>query len=125
MGPHQPMVECMAPVMDKCTEAFAQWYCKLKSARSVDVHVMHAFVTRYKPCPGEDQLEKHIDGAHVDGSVILALPTDDPYEGGGLHVWDDKPRKEFVYRMKPGDMMFLDRAVWHQAKPITCGTRWA
>lgn len=33
------------------------------------------------------------DGANVDGSCILALPTDEPFEGGALHVWDGKPKQ--------------------------------
>lgn len=123
--PHLPMVDCMGPVMDACTQRFARWYCSVKSLASIDVEVMNAFVTRYRPVDEEDQLKKHIDGANVDGSVILALPTDEPWEGGELLVWDGKPTKEFTYRMKSGDLLFLDNAVWHQAKPITTGTRWA
>lgn len=123
--PHPPMVECMGPVMDRCTDLFGKWYCGVKSLASVDVSVMNAFVTRYRPIHEEDQLKKHIDGSNVDGSVILALPTDDPFEGGELLVWDGKPQKEFVYRMAPGDLLFLDNAVWHQARPISSGTRWA
>ncbi|CAK9109618.1 unnamed protein product [Durusdinium trenchii] len=65
------------------------------------------------------------DGANVDGSAILALPTDEPFEGGALHVWDGKPKQELVYKMAPGDCMFMDTKIWHQAKPITSGTRWA
>merc|ERR1712014_528252 len=110
---------------DACCDAFSTWYCKVKKLSSVEFSVMNSFVTRYYPTLGEDQLEKHIDGANVDGSIILALPTDDPFEGGALHVWDGKPEKEYVYSMQPGDMIYLERAVWHQAKPITSGTRWA
>jgi quercetin dioxygenase-like cupin family protein len=41
-------------------------------------------------------------------------------------VWDGRPeQQEFVYRMRAGDVIFLDNGVWHQAKPITSGTRWA
>jgi len=122
---HQPMVECMGPVMDACTEAFAKWFCRQRSLASVNASVMNAFVTRYRPIQDEDELKKHIDGANVDGSVILALPTDDPFQGGALHVWDGKPQRESVYHMRPGDVIFLENAVWHQAKPITTGTRWA
>ena len=46
---------------------------------------------RYRPLPNENALLRHIDGAHVDGSVILALPTDCPWEGGGVTVWEPKP----------------------------------
>lgn len=123
--PHLPMVQCLSPVMNICMDAFAKWYCCQHMLVSVEVVVMNAFVTRYRAVNEEDQLKKHIDGANVDGSVVLALPTDDPFEGGALHVWDGKPQREFVYHMKPGDALFLDNAVWHQAKPITSGTRWA
>lgn len=122
---HLPMVQCMGQVMQDCADAFVTWYCPLKKLSSVDCSVMNAFITRYTTMEGEDQLEKHIDGANVNGSVILALPTDDPFVGGSLRVWDGKPTKETVYDMKPGDIMFLDNAVWHQAMPISSGTRWA
>lgn len=123
--PHAPMVKCMSGVMDECVQAFSRWYRKRKALSAIDVSVMNAFVTRYRPMPDEDQLKKHIDGANVDGSVVLALSTDDPFEGGALHVWDGRPEKEFKYRMSPGDALFLENAVWHQSMPITSGTRWA
>jgi len=123
--PHAPMVACMTPTMDACTAAYSRWYCGVHSLATVSVQVMNAFVTRYRPIHNEDQLKKHIDGANVDGSVILALPTDDPFQGGTLHVWDGKPQREYTYVMEPGDCIFLDNSVWHQAKPITSGTRWA
>lgn len=124
--PHEPMVQCMSPVMNECVAAFRAWYCRVWSVPSVDASVMNAFITRYRAIDGEDQLKKHIDGSNVDGSVVLALPTDDPPESGGaIHFWDGKPQKELVYHMKPGDAIFLLNAVWHQAMPITSGTRWA
>eukprot|EP00929_Paragymnodinium_shiwhaense_P092571 TRINITY_DN52526_c0_g1_i3.p1 TRINITY_DN52526_c0_g1~~TRINITY_DN52526_c0_g1_i3.p1 ORF type:complete len:347 (-),score=69.90 TRINITY_DN52526_c0_g1_i3:69-1109(-) len=123
--PHLPMLRCLEAVMLECCEGFQEWYCNLKDCRSVDVHIMNAFVTRYKPIDGEDQLQRHIDGANVDGSVILALPTEDHFHGGALHVWDGKPQRERVYEMQSGDVMFLDTKIWHQAMPITCGTRYA
>eukprot|EP00933_Yihiella_yeosuensis_P016133 TRINITY_DN13898_c2_g1_i1.p1 TRINITY_DN13898_c2_g1~~TRINITY_DN13898_c2_g1_i1.p1 ORF type:complete len:326 (+),score=66.06 TRINITY_DN13898_c2_g1_i1:60-1037(+) len=123
---HEPMVQCMGDVMNSCCKSFEKWHCEKKGLKSVDVSVMNAFVTRYRPTAEEDQLKRHIDGANVDGSVILALPTDDPFEGGELIVWDGpRPQKEYTYQMKPGDCIFLDNAVWHQAKPITSGERWA
>merc|ERR1712113_1261573 len=110
---------------DACVGKFREWHCRRRALQSVEVSVMNAFVTRYRPIQEEDQLKKHIDGSNVDGSVVLALPTDDPFEGGALHVWDGKPQREFVYQMRAGDALFLENAVWHQAKPISCGTRWA
>eukprot|EP00927_Polykrikos_kofoidii_P026636 TRINITY_DN23688_c0_g1_i1.p1 TRINITY_DN23688_c0_g1~~TRINITY_DN23688_c0_g1_i1.p1 ORF type:complete len:407 (+),score=58.83 TRINITY_DN23688_c0_g1_i1:83-1222(+) len=122
---HEPMLRCMGPIMEESVKAFSHWYCELKGVKSVDAHVMNAFVTRYRPVQDEDQLQRHIDGANVDGSVVLALPTDDPFEGGSLHVWDGKPQRELVYQMDPGDALFLDTRVWHQGMPIIRGTRWA
>merc|ERR1719265_352713 len=89
--PHEPMVQCMAPVMNECVNLFQNWHCRRKGLESIEVTVMNAFVTRYRPIHGEDELKKHIDGSNVDGSVILALPTDTSYSGGELHVWDGRP----------------------------------
>eukprot|EP00558_Chaetoceros_sp_UNC1202_P004166 CAMPEP_0197245296 /NCGR_PEP_ID=MMETSP1429-20130617/10125_1 /TAXON_ID=49237 /ORGANISM="Chaetoceros sp., Strain UNC1202" /LENGTH=111 /DNA_ID=CAMNT_0042705763 /DNA_START=146 /DNA_END=481 /DNA_ORIENTATION=+ len=98
------------------------------------------FITRYTPAPGEQALLKHVDGAgKVDGSVVVALPIDrwsGPEEtnsfeghGGGLTFWDGKDSDgrplEIDYDTRSGDLAFIDRAVWHQANPITKGTRWA
>jgi hypothetical protein len=96
------------------------------------------FVTRYTPNPGEQALLKHVDGAgKVDGSVVVALPIDrwsapqddNAFEGGGLTFWDGKDENrlplEIHYDTRSGDLAFIDRAVWHQADPISKGTRWA
>jgi len=95
------------------------------------------FVTRYTPQPGEQALLKHVDGAgKVDGSVVVALPMDRwsgpdfAFEGGGLTFWDGRQSNngaplETHYDTRSGDVAFIDRAVWHQADPITKGTRWA
>lgn len=104
------------------------------------------FITRYTPLPDENALLKHVDGAgKVDGSVVVALPIDrwtadadeNSFEGhgGGLTFWDGRMRRsesggkaqpeEIVYDTRSGDVAFIDRAVWHQANPITKGTRWA
>lgn len=98
------------------------------------------FITRYTPAPGEQALLKHVDGAgKVDGSVVVALPVDrwsaseetNSFEGhgGGLTFWDGKDEnrnpRQIDYDTRSGDIAFIDRAVWHQANPITKGTRWA
>ena len=103
------------------------------------------FVTRYTPNPGEQALLKHVDGAgKVDGSIVVALPVDrwsgpdNEFEGGGITFWDGKEQvesdaerkrttrpREIHYDSRSGDVAFIDRAVWHQADPITKGTRWA
>ena len=105
------------------------------------------FITRYTPAPDENALLKHVDGAgKVDGSVVVALPIDrwtaseeeNSFEGhgGGLTFWDGRTQRsadnigrrgpeEIVYDTRSGDIAFIDKAVWHQANPITKGTRWA
>ena len=75
--------------------------------------------------PG-DKLLQHVDGVQIDASIVIGLPTDKQWEGGGLTVWDGKPeRQQFDYSMPPGSACFLDRMVWHQANPVTSGERWA
>ena len=74
-------------------------------------------------------MQRHIDGANVDGSLVLGLPTYEPYEGGGLTVWDgENEREEFVYPVGVGDACMLDSRVWHQSNPIRevrgGGERW-
>jgi hypothetical protein len=65
----------------------------------------------------------------VDGSIVVALPTQagQEFEGGGLRFWDGRrgDDNETHYDTTNGDVAFIDRAVWHQADPITKGTRWA
>lgn len=85
------------------------------------------FVTRYTPAPGEQALQKHVDGAgKVDGSVVVALPIDrwsapaqtNSFEGGGLTFWDGKDQTsgrplETHYDTRCGDVAFIDRYVCH------------
>ena len=124
--PHAPMVDAMGDVMELCRIRFEAWYAERFGLTRCDAAVMNCFLTRYRPMPDERELQKHIDGANVDGSVILALPTDAPFAGGGLKVWDGgKPPAEHDYAMKPGDCIFLDARVWHQGCPITTGERYA
>ena len=65
----------------------------------------------------------------VDGSLILALPTDVEWRGngGGVTVWEgpEEDEVQWDYPMNPGDICFLDNYVWHQGNPITAGERWA
>jgi len=70
--PHEPMVEALSDVVDMCCRRFEAWYLE-RFERSRRASVMNAFVTRYRPKPDEAELKKHIDGANVDGSVILCL----------------------------------------------------
>jgi len=125
IDPHEPMVACMTPIMDECVARYREWYCRKKNTENVDIEVLNCFVTRYLPKPGEDRLDKHIDGHNVNGSIILALPTNDLFEGGELHVWDRPNNHEYVYAMKPGDIIYLLGPIWHQAMNIRTGTRWA
>ena len=61
----------------------------------------------------------------ISTQVILALPTDEPFEGGRLKVWDGRPTVLHEYAMAPGDCIFLDARVWHQGCAITSGARYA
>ncbi len=122
--PHAPMVDALSDVVDLCCRRFEAWYLE-RFERSRRASVMNAFVTRYRPKPDEAELKKHIDGANVDGSVILALPTDEPFEGGRLKVWDGRPTVLHEYAMAPGDCIFLDARVWHQGCAISSGARYA
>lgn len=55
-------------------------------------------------------LLQHVDGAgKVDGSLVLALPMDDPFEGGGLTFWD---KDEIHYDTRAGDVAFIDRGMY-------------
>jgi hypothetical protein len=67
--------------------------------------------------------------SQVDGSLILALPTDVEWRGsgGGVTVWEgpEEDEVQWDYAMNPGDICFLDNYVWHQGNPITAGERWA
>ena len=114
---------------------------QVRSGGGIKVKRLMTFITRYTAAPNENALLKHVDGAgKVDGSVVVALPIDrwtGPEEvnsfeghGGGLTFWDGKSRplgrpQEIQYDTRSGDLAFIDRAVWHQANPITQGTRWA
>lgn len=125
--PHEPMVRAMGDVMVACCRQYEKWYVGRFGVTSCAATVMNCFLTRYRPMPNEDELKRHIDGANVDGSVILALPTDEPFEGGRLKVWDGgkKNDREHVYAMKPGDCVFLDTRVFHQGCPISSGARYS
>ena len=77
---------------------------------------------------GKSEFGKHIDGAKIDGSLILALPTDAPHDWPGLIVWDgprdaQKKRPQHSVMLQPGDACFLDKMVWHHGLPITKGAR--
>ena len=115
------------PLLRLCDTAFISWFKRVRCLLRGRCERLHSFVTRYKPIRGHDQLWKHVDGRHIDGTVILRLPNSpekEPCVGGTLKVWDGKPKAEFEYDMRPGDLCMLDRMVWHQACPVTAGEKW-
>jgi hypothetical protein len=153
-NPHVELLRLFTPLLDTCDDLFLYWYrqqhaCNAKNKAMSTCRRLMTFVTRYTPAPGEQALLKHVDGAgKVDGSVVVALPIDRwsaPYQanafgGGGITFWDGKEQvhdgdnttavattrpREIHYDTRSGDIAFIDRAVWHQADPITKGTRWA
>mmetsp|Transcript_17480 Transcript_17480/g.37786 ORF Transcript_17480/g.37786 Transcript_17480/m.37786 type:complete len:282 (+) Transcript_17480:1-846(+) len=128
-----------------CNDASTSKYKTDENGNPIVSRLM-TFITRYTPAPDENALLKHVDGAgKVDGSIVIALPIDrwtasheqNSFEGhgGGLTFWDGRMQKnpisgqrrveEILYDTRSGDLAFIDRAVWHQANPITKGTRWA
>ena len=125
--PHPPMAAAMKETLALSKDIFTKWYCERNGLEECEVITMNSFVTRYSPEPGKSELGKHVDGRKVDGSLILALPTDEPFDWPGLKVWDGKrgAKKEYLYTMKPGDVCVLDNMVWHHALPITSGRRYA
>ena len=123
--PHPPLLSVMQQTLASVKQHFAAWYCDKFGLVGVDIVTLNSFVTRYSALPEQDQLDKHVDGRRVDGSVILALPTDAPYSGGELTVWDTKAKQKYLYQLTPGDALFLDTMVWHQAHPIANGNKWS
>lgn len=147
-NPNLNLLNTFTPLLDTCNDLFVHWYrqqhscnrpnMKSGGAKDIEVKRLMTFVTRYTPNPGEQALLKHVDGAgKVDGSIVVALPIDrwsdieetNTFKGGGLTFWDgrdgNKRPLEMHYDTRSGDLAFIDRAVWHQADPITKGTRWA
>merc|ERR1719247_427782 len=128
------LYEACAPLLPYCDELFLEHHCRLRRRKlgTVACQRLQSFVTRYKPCPMEDGLPLASDSVGICGSVVLGLPTPEPFEGGGLSVWDAARSKgectddlRVDYPMRPGDVCFLDKLVWHQANAITAGDRWA
>jgi hypothetical protein len=134
--PSAEMLHVCKPLLERADAAFTEFYTRLHGKRSIRKLVrMQSFVTRYRPGAQEAGLLRHIDGAHVDGSLILALsgadgtgaPIDVPFGGGGVTVWEKRSGVEhaFEYPMLAGDVCALDNYVWHQGNPIHSGERWA
>ena len=134
-GTSPGLLRALAPLLEVADSVLTREYCRLhgKDPRSIRATRLQTFVTRYRPNPTDSGLPLHVDGIGVDGSIVMGLPTAAPFEGGGLSVWDRARRKADClpgegcrhYEMKPGDVCFLDRLVWHQAEPIVSGERYA
>jgi len=119
----------MAKALEICGKTFGEWYKDLHGLKDVEVYTLNSFVTKYIPQPGKDEFGKHVDSAKVDGSLILALPTDKPHDWPGLIVWDGAKnelgkRPEQKYILEPGDVCCLDALIWHHGLPITRGCRY-
>jgi hypothetical protein len=117
------LLDTCRPLLDQCDMLFGNWYRHCYGLKRAKPYRVHSFLTRYLPLKDQDQLKKHIDGKHLDGSVVVRLPSN--CVGGQLKVWDGRPTQEFHYEMNSGDVVLLDRAVWHQAMPVTEGIKWA
>ena len=124
-----PLLEVCRDILDECDRVFLPWWETLHpkpKTATRSLHRMQSFVTRYRPTPSDSHLPRHIDGANVDGSLVLGLPTYDAFGAtGGLTVWDgENEAEEFVYPVAAGDAALLDSRVWHQSNAITKGERW-
>lgn len=125
----QRMYRACADILQDCDACFLKWYDQLhpRARDSTRTLVrMQSFVTRYLPTPDESHLPRHIDGADVDGSLVLGFPTYSEFgDSGGLTVWDGEDDAEvFRYPVAAGEVCLLDSRVWHQSNPITHGERW-
>ena len=124
-----PLLAVCGEILAECDTVFLEWYDRqhpyVKTATRTLTR-LQSFVTRYRPNADETHLPRHIDGANVDGSLVLGLPTYDAFgDSGGLTVWDgENDAEEFVYPVAAGDCCLLDSRVWHQSNPITHGERW-
>ena len=117
------------PTLAACDAVFLRWYDSvhpyLRAKASRSLVRLQTFVTRYRPHADETHLPRHIDGAGVDGSLVLGLPSECGFGGGGLTVWDGEGDAElFEYPVGCGDVCLLDSKVWHQSNPVTWGERW-
>ena len=71
----------MEKIQEICKNAFTEWYKELHGLEEVKVTTLNAFVTKYiGKESGKEEFGKHVDGAKVDGSLVLALPTDEPHD---------------------------------------------
>ena len=125
----QPMFGVCAEILAECDKIFLPWYEEhhpRPRGGSRTLHRLQSFVTRYRPNVDETHLPRHIDGANVDGSLVLGLPTYSGFgDSGGLTVWDGEADGEtFVYPVACGDACLLGSRVWHQSNPISHGERW-
>ena len=72
------MMRVCAEVLSDCDRVCLEWYDRMhprSRETSRTLHRMQSFVTRYRPNPDETHLPRHIDGANVDCSLVLGLPT--------------------------------------------------
>ena len=75
-------------MLQRCDKLFSQWYRSKKGHDSIHELVrLQSFITRYRVKPDESAgLLRHIDGVQVDGSLVLALPTDVEWRGNGCVI---------------------------------------
>ena len=116
------------PILADCDAVFLEWHNRrnpLRKGATRTLNRLQSFVTRYRSSPDETHLPRHIDGAAVDGSLVLGLPTYDRFTGGGLTVWDGEGEAEvFELPVAAGDVCLLGPQVWHQSNPVLSGERW-
>mmetsp|Transcript_39356 Transcript_39356/g.59467 ORF Transcript_39356/g.59467 Transcript_39356/m.59467 type:complete len:310 (-) Transcript_39356:306-1235(-) len=72
-----------------------------------------------------DGKESVVEEEEKEGKIEEEKKEGDTPFGGKLGCRRQYRPKEIQYDTRSGDVAFIDRAVWHQANPISKGTRWA
>jgi len=84
------LMRAAQPTLAACDAVFLRWYDDthpyLSSKKARRLERLQSFVTRYRSVTHETHLPRHIDGADVDGSLVLGLPSETGFGGGGLTV---------------------------------------
>ena len=123
LGAGAPMLAVCDGILRQCDAFFLKWYDGVHPYRKGAARTLHrlqSFVTRYRPNPDETHLPRHIDGANVDGSVVLGLPTYSAYGGGGLT--GEQPSSHLLMRTFSNTFSFTPS---HSHRgPHSVGRRW-
>ena len=83
--------------------------------------MMNAFVTRYRPKPGRGGAEKTHRRGERRRERHPGVPTDEPFEGGRLKVWDGRPTALHATRWRRATAFFWTRGSGTGARDLEWG----